>query len=58
MCSNISTDTTRSKVPGASNVFMSAVITVRFVRPSRCAVASMNAFCVREFETTTISLPG
>ena len=52
MCSNISTDTTRSKRPAVmSKSFMSQVTMVRLAKPRRCASASMNAFWVRECDT-------
>jgi len=41
MCSNISTDTTRSKRSCSANAFMSAVSTATLVKPRRAAWATM-----------------
>ncbi len=59
MCSNISTETTRSKGPPAgAKVFMSQVTMVRLARPSRRASPSMCSFWVRELETPVIRARG
>ena len=58
MCSNISTDTTRSKRWSMSKTFMSAVTIETFDRPRSRAAASMNARWLAEFETATIGQRG
>jgi hypothetical protein len=58
MCSNISTDTTRSKRSAVEKTFMSAVTTFTFASPLRAASASMNAFWLEEFETAVMRLAG
>ena len=58
MCSNISTETTRSNVARGANTFMSAVTTRRLRRPRAAASASMKARCECELETAVIRARG
>src|SRR5450830_1186925 len=58
MCSNISTDTMRSYWLGASNSFMSRVITSTLNRPRLLASVVMYSRCECEFETAVILLSG
>ncbi len=58
MCSNISTETTRSNLPAGAKRFMSAVITVTLERPRLSARSSMNAFWLAELETAVTWLSG
>ena len=54
ICSNISTETTRSNRPWGSNAFISAVMTDRLESPRALASASMEARWEAEFETAVI----
>ena len=54
MCSNISTETTRSNRPAARKSFMSAVMTSRLVRPRAAPRRLMEARCECEFDTDVI----
>jgi hypothetical protein len=60
MCSNISTETTRSKrtSAGISSAFTSQVTTSRLRRLRAVACASMCRFCEREFDTAVIRALG
>ena len=59
MCSNISTDTMRSKAAGeAWKSFMSAVMTVRLVKPRAAAWDWMYSRCPLEFDTAVMREPG
>jgi hypothetical protein len=58
MCSNISTDTTRSKRSSVVKSFMSAVTTRTLPSCRRSALASMNRRCECEFETAVMRLFG
>src|ERR1700687_2790903 len=51
MCSNISTDTTRSNRRSGSNAFMSAVITRRFISPRATPSPWIYIRCACEFDT-------
>ncbi len=58
MCSNISTDTTRSKRCSVLKSFMSAVTTSTLVRPAPSARARMDSRCGAELETAVMRLLG
>ena len=60
MCSNISTETTRSNAGpvAGSKTFMSQVTTFTFVRFRSAARASIVSRWSREFETATMREPG
>jgi len=58
MCSNISTDTTRSKRDALAKRFMSAVTTSTWVRPRAAAASRMNRPWGAELDTAVMRLCG
>jgi len=55
MCSNISTDTQRSKAPGGSSSRLTSQVSTRtFDKPRSAQRASMNWRCGTEFDTAVM----